>query len=824
MAIYISPTDSKSISFPDKFSLSKGETATIDRTILVDTPIQVKVFGTYDTTKAPDGGGGDALHSFQSRKSDKFGGRMNDAINLALLEVYEKGINPYVKSLKVEFSPSKKSGPKVIWEAIITESPDGKAYMGIGSRGGAGNVSSGTAVDRAKQQADKKKKELPSELKEPNMYQVDVLDYRNDEAIIRQIFWQYTKPNAYPPKSGAGLTQNENTNEPSQSNSQTSPVTNPTNLTGITASITDTKIKLVKKSGPGELMGEIEKQSYFSEAVFDGLQFDTPGEYIITAVPESKEIDPIDFKITVKGDPIPSQEPKKEEPKVEGNRPIIAQIDKPSIKLKPIEIPVDNGQQTLEFAQGIGILPFIWYKAYQIQERDIKVLNLYHDGIVPCCTLTFSDTLGFMTKEGMPLDNDFFELFLNSGSPNVKSIHMRFKIVDFKENKNKSYTFVGFVDLKDFYKINFKSYTGKSIDVLRELSKEMGLGFNSNINDSTDSMKWINTGKKMREFINDIIDHSYISDDSFILGYIDFYYCFNFVDIEKEWKRDISSDVCVSSTGITRFDDGDQDSKIVSLILTKDKAQNSSNLYFRNEVVTNRSTKNSMQNGQFTISKFYDTASKSFLIFDVNSITSTDNKKLILKGMPQDGDELKSNYRTEFKGRVDLSNVHKNYLYATIQNKTNFDNLTRIQVNFEMPNANYNLYKYQKVQIIFTKDAATLADTDLNNTRLSGEWIILDIEYKWIKGKMTQNVVAVRKELQKTSDELITQVDERKPETKQGESNESVSVIPNSKFEVNETYTAQGADGTLYTIIVKSLLENGNEISTYVQSQNKSER
>ena len=206
MANYTSLTDNKSISFPGKFSLSKGETATIDRVVLSESPIQVKVFGTYDTTKAPKGGGGDALHSFQSRKSDDFGGRMNDAIILASLEIYEKGINPYVKSLKVEFSPNKTSGPKVIWEAIITESPDGKAYVGFSSRGGAGDIKSGTAVNRAEQQAKDKKKSLPKDVGDPALENLDVLDYRNTGAKIRQIFWQYTMPTKYPPK-----TKNANT-------------------------------------------------------------------------------------------------------------------------------------------------------------------------------------------------------------------------------------------------------------------------------------------------------------------------------------------------------------------------------------------------------------------------------------------------------------------------------------------------------------------------------------------------------------------------------------------------------------------------------------
>jgi len=580
------------------------------------------------------------------------------------------------------------------------------------------------------------------------------------------------------------------------------------------------KIKLVKKSGPGELMGEVEKGAVNGEVSFEGLQFDQPGDYVITAVPDTNEFEPIDFNITVKPGEEKPQDPKKEEePKKDGNRPVIAQIDKTPIKLKPLEVEETPGQQALEYGKGIGILPFVWYKK-QIQERDVISLGLYHDGIVPCCTFTFEDTLGIMSKDGMPLDNDHFELFLNSGSDFIKSIHMRFKVISFQENKNKTYTITGSIDLQDFYKINFKSYTGTSFEVLRNISKELQLGFNSNINSANDSMKWRNPGKRFKEFISEIINHSYISDNSFVLGYIDFYYCFNYVDIEKEWIRDISNDVSISSRGLSQFTDAEEEDKISPLVLTSDKSAGPTNLFFTNPKVTNNSTKNSVTNGQFTISKFYDSNTKSFLIFDVNSLTSKGDNKVILKGEKSDKTDLETNFRTNFAGRIDTSNVHKNYLYATVQNKTNYQNLTRIQVEFEIPNANFILYKFQKVKLNFIKDSEKLSDASLTTQRLTGEWLIIDIEYMWSRGKMKQKILAVRKELEKLPSEYENQTTDQKPETKQGEPNQETPIDPpNSKFTPNENYTVQAADGKIYTIIVTQLLSNGTEISGYVQEK-----
>jgi hypothetical protein len=71
--------------------------------------------------------------------------------------------------------------------------------------------------------------------------------------------------------------------------------------------------------------------------------------------------------------------------------------------------------------------------------------------------------------------------FLNSGTKNLKSIHLKFKLENFQENKRKTYTIIGTLDIKDFYKISFKSYRGTSFEALKKMSTELELGFNSNI-------------------------------------------------------------------------------------------------------------------------------------------------------------------------------------------------------------------------------------------------------------------------------------------------------------------------------------------------------
>lgn len=130
----------------------------------------------------------DALHSFERRKSDGFGGRMSTKINEKLRELYSQGINPDILDLKVNVDGKKY---KVDWEATLGESKDGKAYVGMSTVGSAG----GGADARAKSQIENMK----TWAKGAKDYTL-VLDFINPKDVyIRQYFYKYTKPTDYPP-------------------------------------------------------------------------------------------------------------------------------------------------------------------------------------------------------------------------------------------------------------------------------------------------------------------------------------------------------------------------------------------------------------------------------------------------------------------------------------------------------------------------------------------------------------------------------------------------------------------------------------------------
>ena len=140
----------------------------------------------------------DALHSFDRRRVDGFGGYMlrggpipskwasvvkldqGKGINQVLNELIGTGIKPDVTEIKIKVNDDY----SVNWEATIDVSKDGNAYSGVSTRGSAGSNADGRALDQIPKMKSKK----------PNAYNwKQVLDLNVEQPIkIRQYFLKYS--------------------------------------------------------------------------------------------------------------------------------------------------------------------------------------------------------------------------------------------------------------------------------------------------------------------------------------------------------------------------------------------------------------------------------------------------------------------------------------------------------------------------------------------------------------------------------------------------------------------------------------------------------
>jgi hypothetical protein len=243
----------------------------------------------------------------------------------------------------------------------------------------------------------------------------------------------------------------------------------------------------------------------------------------------------------------------------------------------------------------------------------------------------------------------------------------------------------------------------------------------------------------------------------------------------------------------------------------------SSPFYFEKYTPRNDSTKKAQKDGLLTVTKAYDRISKSFLVFNVDSTTSDGSKTIPLKGAENDKTEFNTNIRTKYTGKIDTDNVHKNYNYAITQNRINLNDLNKIVLEIIMPNPNFNLYKFQKVNVQITNPSTTPANPEEINFRYSGDYIILDITYLWMSGKLSQNIKLVRKEMGKKPEEI----NNPKPLEKKKEVKEIIEnpvgatpsvVLPNSIYTPGESYVVKDKEGRKYIVTIKSLSEDGREV------------
>ena len=592
------------------------------------------------------------------------------------------------------------------------------------------------------------------------------------------------------------------------------------------------KVILKVKSGPGVIIGDTERDIQNGEVTFSGIEFDEPGNYVISVTSTSPDVESTEFNVTVSPQLLSEQKPsEREDPKpVDLPRPIIAQIDKANIDLPPMTFTkTANDSDNNKVASQIGLTPFINYNGITINDRDISSLRLGHDGIIPVIQLTFFDTNDIIKSVGFPTDDTKFEFFLNSRSENLKSIHLKFKIEEFTDLKGGKYSIYGTLDLSDIYRIKYQTYNGTSFEVLRELSKELKLGFNSNITNTDDKMSWRNVGDKQYTFINNVIKHSYLSEQSYMKGFIDYYYCFNYVDVEKEMLRDNTKDMYIDTAGV---DDGltKDNEKISMLQLTTERGANTSGCFFIEKSFENNSTSLSLEKGYKTKTKYYDKTKKMFLVFDVDSTTTDESKSMILKGSKGDKESFENNVTTTYSGKIDTDNVHKNYNYAITQNKINIQNLNKIIMVAELPNPNYSLYINQKVNVVVINEKPpTETNKETVQWRKSGDYIISEMEFVWNGISLGQRLRLIRKELGKNPEEIkegpppvSTQKDVKNPKNENPVLSEQVNDpiqvdLLNAKYVVGEVYTVENSEGARFLLTITNILVNGNDVSAKIQ-------
>jgi len=420
-------------------------------------------------------------------------------------------------------------------------------------------------------------------------------------------------------------------------------------------------------------------------------------------------------------------------------------------------------------ADNIGKFPMMYINGIQIDSKHIQKMIISNNKFLPNIYIEFVDTSQQLIMDKFPVDESIVSIFKKSTSSGVMDLKMDFKILNFKIINGVSGTSVtfklyGILNADPLYLFHFEAYKDTTYNVLDKLSNDMKFGFVSNISNTNDEQSWINPGDFRLNFLKDIVSHSYIDDTTFLFGYIDFYYNFNYVDINKQLKSDISEQMNV---GTQKELNKDCDDNVTPLILTNIDDANSTNMFIDKYTVFQDSTEINIENGYRYRYSGYDKTEDHFKRYFLDSITDSDTG-IVLKGNPYttDGILYEESISEKWMGKFDTYNVHTNFLQSELYNENNLNFLQKLKIVIKLKKPNFTLYRFQKLLLELynlkkfdtleesNKQKDDISSIDYYDSKiihaLSGEWLITAINYKFENGANEQEITLVKRELTET--------------------------------------------------------------------------
>lgn len=410
------------------------------------------------------------------------------------------------------------------------------------------------------------------------------------------------------------------------------------------------------------------------------------------------------------------------------NNHILAVVE-PAIlptELKMANLAEDKGgdKQT----KNIGVFkPFVLINQYQFGPEDIESFRLDMSGIVPKCNIVVSDHKNAFTVESYPRDGDFFTILLNSKHQETfKSVHMDFDIVEIQtdpatEGATTTITMSGVCKIPNLYAEECRHFeSASSLDHIEMVARELELGLATNIESTDDTQARIQAFVTQADFIKQIVDESYISDDSFQKHYIDQFYYLNYIDVNKVFnsKNPKIDEVMTVLTSFadTLADDAnadvsetDPDNLEVPLVLSNHIDLKGLSCYVESYEIINNSSKISLTAGYSRDIQIYDNNAESEERLQEFRIEPLVTEELGDIEEPLRGNRKDSRYETQVKhkyigrqnaGEDGLGNQHANLAYSKLHNKQNLLECDKMKLKIQLNSFNPAIYKYQKIPVL----------------------------------------------------------------------------------------------------------------------------
>jgi hypothetical protein len=292
-------------------------------------------------------------------------------------------------------------------------------------------------------------------------------------------------------------------------------------------------------------------------------------------------------------------------------------------------------------------------------------------------------------------------------------------------------------------------------------------------------MNWICPFDSYKNFIQDTTEASYKNDHSFFTSFIDHYYHLNFVNLNNQFAENFNIDEAISSLSNLKDYGKDQKNKTANtpMILSNMDNVKGSSMFIDKYTLLNNTGLIGINNGYRRYLQFYDDSliedtdpKNKYKSFAIEAMTTKGaENKHPGKGRTIDGkDEGIYSTHNKYKwlgvqyGDKKVKNVHDNYHYAKILNWQNKIELDKIIFHVVLPQANFNLYRGQRVPVVIINSGDTLRkqvtkDSEDNSNRpismtydtfLSGYYVVKGMKYTYDSDEIIfrQEVFLTRRE------------------------------------------------------------------------------
>ncbi len=462
----------------------------------------------------------------------------------------------------------------------------------------------------------------------------------------------------------------------------------------------------------------------------------------------------------------------------------ILSIVKPTIPIEQMDhantsdpnIPLRSSEK--KFNQAGAIWPIVEINKYQFNENEIESLYLDETGFIPRIRISVTITDGLFLSKFYPKDGDPMSIFIRSKMDEFKPIRCDFEITLVNAFPSASssgdvqqFTIEGVLRVPGLYAEWCKSFENTSYDTIKDVCKELKVGFASNETDTNDKQIWICPFDTYSKFLNDISNSSYKDEDSFFKMFFDHYYYLNFVNMNNQFSETFEVEDALDVLNMSNdfFDGKDIQKFDTSLYLCNHRNLKQMGNYIKGYTLINKASQVVIDNGYRRYLQYYDSLLSSTKpeekyqsYFIEPSSTKGVKDVILMKGRTSEDFFSKHNKHKWLGTQNSLpdGNVHENYLHAIVQNRGNNEEIEKMMLRVNLGKCNFNLYRGQRVPILIINDAnqarqkQTAEDSQSNNDQLSydkfltGYYMIHGMSFSWSSddGKFTQELMLSRRE------------------------------------------------------------------------------